>query len=186
MGERPLTRRTRPASITIAAEHSEINQMPDVTRRSPARISRGRTTVRVQDGKALTSDGPYIGTEQAIGVHGYPCQLDADVLARLVRLDQLRELVELAGEARFGALEQLQNMGIHKLVADTDALLVTRYDACPLQDAEMLRDVLLGRFQRVDEFLHARGADRQAVDELYPHGLAEHAQAFRDQVRSPV
>jgi len=50
-------------------------------------------------------------------------QLGAGVLARLIRLDQLGELVELAGEARLGAFEQLQNMGIDKLVADTDASL---------------------------------------------------------------
>jgi hypothetical protein len=72
MGERPLTRRTRPASITIAAEHSEINQMPDVTRRSPARISRGRTTVRVHDGKTLTSDGHISAPSKPLEFMGIP------------------------------------------------------------------------------------------------------------------
>jgi hypothetical protein len=52
---------------TIAAEYGEINQMPDVTPGLPLGLPEDATTMRVQDGKTLSSDGPYIGTEQAIG-----------------------------------------------------------------------------------------------------------------------
>jgi hypothetical protein len=51
----------------LVAEYGEINQMTDVTPGLPLGLPQDATTVRVQDGKTLTSDGPYIGTEEAIG-----------------------------------------------------------------------------------------------------------------------
>ena len=50
----------------LVAEYGEINQMPDVTTGLPLGLPGNATTVRVQNGNTLTSDGPYIGTEQAI------------------------------------------------------------------------------------------------------------------------
>src|SRR5262249_29578145 len=50
----------------LVAEYGEINQMPDVTTGLPLGRPQDATTVRVQNGKTLTGDGPYIGTEQAI------------------------------------------------------------------------------------------------------------------------
>src|SRR5512133_681110 len=51
----------------IAAEYGEINHAPGVTPGLPLGLPEDATTVRVQDGKTLSSDGPYIGTEEAIG-----------------------------------------------------------------------------------------------------------------------
>ena len=51
----------------LVAEYGEINQMPDVTTGLPLGLPADATSVRVQDGKTLTGDGPYIGTKEAIG-----------------------------------------------------------------------------------------------------------------------
>ncbi len=51
----------------IVAEYGEINDAPGVTPGLPLGLPEDATSVRVQDGKTLTSDGPYIGTEEAIG-----------------------------------------------------------------------------------------------------------------------
>src|SRR5262249_42788117 len=51
---------------TLVAAYGEINQLPDVTPGLPLGLPGNASTVRVQDGNRLTSDGPYIGTEQAI------------------------------------------------------------------------------------------------------------------------
>src|SRR5262245_65555941 len=50
----------------LVAEYGAINQMPDVTTGLPLGLPGNATTVRVQNGNTLTSDGPYIGTEQGI------------------------------------------------------------------------------------------------------------------------
>jgi hypothetical protein len=50
----------------LVAEYGEINHAPGVTPGLPLGLPEDATTVRVQDGKMLTSDGPYIGTEETI------------------------------------------------------------------------------------------------------------------------
>jgi hypothetical protein len=50
----------------LVAEYGEITQAPGVTPGLPLGLPEDATTVHVEDGKALTSDGPYIGTEGAI------------------------------------------------------------------------------------------------------------------------
>jgi hypothetical protein len=51
---------------TLVAEYGEINHAPGVTPGLPLGLPEDATTVRVQDGTTLTSDGPYIGTEETI------------------------------------------------------------------------------------------------------------------------
>jgi hypothetical protein len=67
------------------AQYGEINHAPGVTPGLPLGLPEDATTVRVQGGKALTSDGPYVGTEEAIaGWYVFEADnLDAAIGARL-------------------------------------------------------------------------------------------------------
>ncbi len=65
-------------------------------------------------------------------------------------IDCACELVRLAFQARFGLLEERKDMRIDQLVADTRALFVPGHDASSLQDAQMLRNVLLRCAKAVD------------------------------------
>jgi hypothetical protein len=51
----------------LVAEYGELNNAPGVTPGLPLGLPEDATTVRVQDGHTLTSDGPYLSTEGAIG-----------------------------------------------------------------------------------------------------------------------
>jgi hypothetical protein len=52
----------------VYADYKAINETPDVT---PAGVQmqppETATTVRVQDGKTLTTDGPFVETKEALG-----------------------------------------------------------------------------------------------------------------------
>jgi hypothetical protein len=48
----------------IVGEYGEINNAPGVTPGLPLGLPEDATTVRVQDGKTPSSDGPYIGIEE--------------------------------------------------------------------------------------------------------------------------
>jgi hypothetical protein len=52
-------------AVDNTAETERVRKNQD--RNAPPGLPQDATTVRVQDGKTLTSDGPYIGTEKAIG-----------------------------------------------------------------------------------------------------------------------
>jgi AcrR family transcriptional regulator len=92
----------------------------------------------------------------------------------------------LPGRARLGQLEDREDAWVVELVADAGALLLSGDDPRPPQDAQMLRDVLLGRPERVNEFLHRCRPSREAVDELDTQRLTEYAQALRDQTRCTI
>ncbi|MGH9246388.1 MAG: YciI family protein [Acidimicrobiales bacterium] len=51
----------------IYADYGAINQTPGVTPGLPLGLPENATTVRVQDGKALTTEGPYVGMKEAVG-----------------------------------------------------------------------------------------------------------------------
>lgn len=51
----------------IYADYGAINQAPGVTPGLPLGLPADATTVRVQDGKPLTTDGPFVDTKEAIG-----------------------------------------------------------------------------------------------------------------------
>jgi hypothetical protein len=77
----------------IGAEYGAINQTPGVTPGLPLGLPEHATTVRVQDGETLTTDGPFVETKEAIG--GY----------YLVDADDLDVAIELASQipaARLG------------------------------------------------------------------------------------
>jgi hypothetical protein len=61
----------------VYAAYQALNQTPGVTPGNGMESPETATTVRVQDGRTLTTDGPFAEIKEAIG--GY-CVLDADDL----------------------------------------------------------------------------------------------------------
>ena len=51
----------------VYTAYQEINQTPGVTPGEQMQPPETATTVRVQDGKALTTDGPFVDTKEALG-----------------------------------------------------------------------------------------------------------------------
>src|SRR5919108_3723276 len=51
----------------VYADYQAINQMPGVTSGPPMGQPENATTVRVEGGKTLTTDGPFVGMKEAVG-----------------------------------------------------------------------------------------------------------------------
>ena len=51
----------------IFAEWQEINETPGVTPGARLEAPESATTVRVEDGQTLTTDGPFVATKEALG-----------------------------------------------------------------------------------------------------------------------
>jgi hypothetical protein len=51
----------------VYADYQALNQTPGVTPGLPMGLPENATTVRVEGGKTLTTDGPFIGMKEAIG-----------------------------------------------------------------------------------------------------------------------
>jgi hypothetical protein len=51
----------------IGAQYGAINRTPGVTPGLPLGLPENATTVRVQDGKTLTTHGPFVETKEATG-----------------------------------------------------------------------------------------------------------------------
>src|SRR5262245_11364642 len=51
----------------VYADYQAINQTPGVTSGEQLADPEAATTVRVEDGKTLTTDGPFAATKEAIG-----------------------------------------------------------------------------------------------------------------------
>jgi hypothetical protein len=66
-----------------AAQYGAINNTPGVTPGLPLGLPENATTVRVQDGKTLTTDGPFVELKEAVG--GYYV-LEADDLDAAIEL----------------------------------------------------------------------------------------------------
>jgi hypothetical protein len=62
---------------SVSAAYQALNQTPGVTPGEWMQPPETATTVRVQDGKTLTTDGPFVEIKEAIG--GY-CFFEADDL----------------------------------------------------------------------------------------------------------
>lgn len=77
----------------IGAEYGAINETPGVTPGLPLGLPENATTVRVGDGRTLTTDGPYVGLKEAVG--GYYV-FEAD------DLDAAIELASRVPAARLG------------------------------------------------------------------------------------
>jgi len=51
----------------VYADYQAINETPGVTPMPPMGQPDNATTVRVQGGKTLTTDGPFVGMKEAVG-----------------------------------------------------------------------------------------------------------------------
>jgi len=51
----------------VYADYQDINQTPGVTPGLPMGLPENATTVRVEGGKTLTTDGPFVGMKEAVG-----------------------------------------------------------------------------------------------------------------------
>jgi hypothetical protein len=78
----------------IYADYGALNQTPGLTPGLPLGQVDDATTVRVQDGKPLITDGPFVGTKEAIG--GY-FVLEADDLDAAIAVAQTVPAARLGG-----------------------------------------------------------------------------------------
>jgi len=51
----------------VYAGYQALNETPGVTPGAPMGLAENATTVRVEDGKTLTTDGPFVGMKEAVG-----------------------------------------------------------------------------------------------------------------------
>ena len=51
----------------IGADYQGISESPGVTPAPPMGLPENATTVRVEGGKTLTTDGPFVGMKEAVG-----------------------------------------------------------------------------------------------------------------------
>jgi hypothetical protein len=51
----------------VYADYQGINEMPGVTSVPPLGLAQHATTVRVEAGRTLTTDGPFAGMKEAVG-----------------------------------------------------------------------------------------------------------------------
>jgi hypothetical protein len=78
---------------TIVGEYFAIAQEPNVTDRNRLQPATTATTVRVEDGQTLVTDGPFVAVKEALGGY-YMCEADD--------LDAAIELAARIPAARMG------------------------------------------------------------------------------------
>lgn len=83
----------------VYADYQGINETPGVTPGQPMGLPQTATTVRVHDGKTLTTDGPFVGTKEAVG--GWFI-LEAD------NLDAAVEVAARVPAARYGGAVEIR------------------------------------------------------------------------------
>jgi hypothetical protein len=88
----------------IGAEYAAINKAPGVTPGLPLGLPEDATTVRVGDGKMLTTDGPFVSTKETIG--GYVV-LEAD------ELDAAIAVASRIPAARLGGAIEVRPVGTY-------------------------------------------------------------------------
>jgi hypothetical protein len=84
---------------SVFADYQAVNETPGVTPGSWMQPPEAATTVRVQDGKTLTTDGPFVAVKEALG--GYLFFEAAD-------LDAAIELASRIPAARFGGAVEVR------------------------------------------------------------------------------
>jgi hypothetical protein len=83
----------------VYADYGAINQTPGVTPGNGLALPDAATTVRVRDGKALITDGPFAETKEALG--GY-------FLYEADDLDAALELAARVPAARYGGAVEVR------------------------------------------------------------------------------
>lgn len=83
----------------VYSDYQAINETPGVTSGPPMGLPQTATTVRVEGGKTLTTDGPFVGMKEAVG--GF-LVLEAD------NLDAAIELAARIPAARYGGAIEIR------------------------------------------------------------------------------
>lgn len=83
----------------VYADYQGINETPGVTPGLPMGLLQNATTVRVEGGKTLTTNGPFVGTEGAVG--GWFI-LEADDIAAAI------EVAARVPAARYGGAVEIR------------------------------------------------------------------------------
>jgi hypothetical protein len=83
----------------VSADYQALNQTPGVTPGLPMGLPENATTVRVEGGRALTTDGPFAGMKEAVG--GFFI-LEAD------NLDAAIEVASRVPAARYGGAVEIR------------------------------------------------------------------------------
>jgi hypothetical protein len=86
----------------VFADYKAINETPGVTSGDQMQPPEMATTVRVQDGKTLTTDGPFVEMKEALG--GY-------LFFETVDLDAAIELAARIPAARMGGAIEVRPLG---------------------------------------------------------------------------
>jgi hypothetical protein len=83
----------------VYAEYQGINETPGVTPGLPMGLPQNATTVRVEGGKTLSTDGPFVGMKEAVGG------------LFVLEADDLDAAIEVAGRvpaARYGGAVEIR------------------------------------------------------------------------------
>lgn len=88
----------------VAADYQGLNQTPGVTPGLPMALPESATTVRVEGGKTLTTDGPFVGMKEAVGGLFV---LEAD------DLDAAIEIAARVPAARYGGAVEIRPSEVH-------------------------------------------------------------------------
>lgn len=83
----------------VYADYQAINETSGVTPGLPMGLPENATTVRVEDGKTVSTEGPFVGTKEAIG--GW----------FILEADNLEAAIEVAGRvpaARYGGAVEIR------------------------------------------------------------------------------
>jgi hypothetical protein len=86
----------------VYADYGAINSNPDITPGEQMQAPDTATTVRVQDGRTLTTDGPFADTKEALGGYFF---LEAD------DLDAAIEIAAKVPAARMGGAIEIRPLG---------------------------------------------------------------------------
>src|SRR5262245_18314863 len=89
---------------SIRAEYAALNETPGLTPGAPLGLPENATTVRVKDGKTLSTEGPFVGTEGAVG--GY-------VLFEADDLDAAIEVASRIPAVRLGGAIEVRPVGTY-------------------------------------------------------------------------
>ena len=87
----------------VFADYKALNEIPGVTPGLALKDPASATTVRVQDGKTLTTDGPFVELKEAIG--GY-FLLDADNLDTAIEVASRVPAARLGGAIEVRPIEE--------------------------------------------------------------------------------
>ncbi len=96
-------RLSREEQSRIHADYQSINETPGVTPGAWMQPPEAATTVRVQDGKTLTTDGPFVAIKEALG--GY-LVLEADDLDAAIELASRIPAARLGGSVEVRPLKE--------------------------------------------------------------------------------